>query len=226
MLADGQALRAEQVGGGATRPHDLSGTAFAGLVRLAAALEYARYLSQDDAVFALSLGELEAAGACLPDCRMLVSRGLARIVADGPPPRVSSAQPESLGPGARLIATDSALELIEASFGRRPRYDAESRELSVEGRTVLQLRGQAHSVAAVLAALESSHWSARVADPLRGRPGGSDPQHVCDAAFRLNQHQTAINFHADGGAIRWQWRQPEAASSKRRPPARRRARRR
>ncbi|MGH7138632.1 MAG: hypothetical protein ACREHD_23045 [Pirellulales bacterium] len=66
---------------------------------------------------------------------------------------------------------------------------------------------QARSLAAVLTALEQSGWKPRVAKPLSGRPGGNDPHHLAIAAYKLNMRQSLIEFHADDGAFRWNWRQ-------------------
>lgn len=88
-----------------------------------------------------------------------------------------------------------------------PHYDIELRELTVAGEVILRLPVQAHNLAAILTSLERASWKSRVEKPLNGRPDGSDPTHLADAAYSLNGRQPLIDFHADGGAVRWQWRQ-------------------
>lgn len=87
-----------------------------------------------------------------------------------------------------------------------PRYDVELRELSVTGEVILRLPVQARSLAAALTALEVAGWKPRVSKPLAGRPGGNDPHHLAIAAYKLNYRQQLIDFHADDGALRWNWR--------------------
>jgi hypothetical protein len=87
-----------------------------------------------------------------------------------------------------------------------PHYDVELRELSVTGEVILRLPVQARSLAAVLTALEAAGWASRVPRPLSGRPGGNDPHHLAIAAYKLNDRQELIDFHADDGALRWNWR--------------------
>lgn len=107
-----------------------------------------------------------------------------------------------------------------------PHYDNEIRELSVAGEVILRLPVQGHNLAAVLTALDLSGWKSRVAKPLNGLPDGNEPSHLADAAYSLNVRQMLIDFRADGGAIRWEWRLPEDSrhadshNSSEEPPAR------
>ncbi|HEX7377988.1 MAG TPA: hypothetical protein VF278_12785 [Pirellulales bacterium] len=87
-----------------------------------------------------------------------------------------------------------------------PSYDADLRELSVAGVVILRLPVQGHNLATVLKALELGGWRARIDKPLNGRPDSSDPAHLANAVYSLNLRQKLIEFHADGGAVRWQWR--------------------
>ncbi|HVA51607.1 MAG TPA: hypothetical protein VNH11_35025 [Pirellulales bacterium] len=69
-----------------------------------------------------------------------------------------------------------------------------------------------------------------MAKPLNGLPDGNEPSHLADAVYKLNQRQTHIDFHADGGAVRWEWRQKKATrhpshNGKPKRPARRNGRR-
>lgn len=87
-----------------------------------------------------------------------------------------------------------------------PHYNSELRELSVADVVVLRIPVQGHNLAAVLRTLELSGWKPRVDKPLNGRPDGAEPAHIANAAYSLNVRQSLIDFHADGGAIRWEWR--------------------
>lgn len=77
---------------------------------------------------------------------------------------------------------------------------------------ILRLPVQAHNLAAILSSLQDSGWKARVTKPLNGRPDGNEPSHLADAVYSLNQRQPHIDFHADGGAVRWNWRQKAKAT--------------
>ena len=129
-------------------------------------------------------------------------------------------------------AADAEFEAHPAS--PLPRYDIDLRELSLAGKVMFRLPAQARSLAAILAAFQLAGWPPRIARPLSGRPGGNDPQHVADAVYALNHHQSLIEFRTDDAGVRWRWR-PDAAESlltvpagngkpKRRPSARTRSR--
>jgi hypothetical protein len=92
-----------------------------------------------------------------------------------------------------------------------PHYDIDLRELSVTGEVILRLPVQARSLAAALTALQAAGWKRRVPRPLANRPGGNDPHHLAIAAYKLNYRQQMIEFHADDGALRWNWRTGSAS---------------
>jgi hypothetical protein len=92
-----------------------------------------------------------------------------------------------------------------------PHYDIDLRELAVSGITILQLRLQARNLTAVLKAFQIAGWPPRVVKPLNCYPDASDPQHLADAVYGLNRHQSLIEFRTDGSAIRWQWRSTQDA---------------
>lgn len=117
---------------------------------------------------------------------------------------------ESLPPSTPIAGDLSPAFALSPSPSRSsllPGYDADLRELSVAGVVILRLPVQGHNLATVLKALESGGWKARIDKPLNGRPDSSDPAHLANAVYSLNLRQTLIDFHADGGAVRWQWRQ-------------------
>lgn len=87
-----------------------------------------------------------------------------------------------------------------------PHYEIDLRELSVAGVVILRLPVQARNLAAALAALQLSGWKPRVAKPLNGCRGGNDRHHVGIAAYKLHHRQSLIEFHADDGGLRWNWR--------------------
>jgi hypothetical protein len=143
----------------------------------------------------------------------------------------ANASATKLGPRTRLILTDAGLafitkqpRLLEPSPPAPasgypgqgegglvtppplvPHYDIDTRELSVAGVVILRLPVQARNLAAVLTALEHSGWKPRVARALHSRPH-NNRHNLGVAAYSLNQRQTLIDFHADGGGMRWNWR--------------------
>ncbi len=179
-------------------------------------------------------------------------RGQGRPARSGSSRRPARQPSPAFGPGTRFILTDAGLAFlmkcsIPSPFGSvtgeyvspttgspipspdvfssqlRPQYDMDLRELSVAREVILRLPVQARNLAAVLTALELSGWKSRVRKPLNGRPDGDDPCHLAGAAYSLNLRQTLIDFHADDGAILWEWRSStksprrDASPGKRKP---------
>ena len=122
---------------------------------------------------------------------------------------------------------DRAMREIKAMYRRSataqapivPHYDIDLRELSVTGEVILRLPVQARSLAAVLTALQVAGWKRRVSQPLASRPGGNDSHHLAIAAYKLNDRQDLIDFHADDGALRWNWRAGALPPAPQLPPA-------
>jgi hypothetical protein len=130
---------------------------------------------------------------------------------EGAPPSVSPSLVPSVAPSPPLSVSPSPPLSVPPPPPRSPllpAYDIDTRELSVSGVVILRLPVQARNLAAVLTALEQSGWKPRVPKPLNGRPDGAEPQHLADAVYGLNHHQSLIEFRTDGGAIRWEWRVP------------------
>jgi hypothetical protein len=133
---------------------------------------------------------------------ILTDAGLAFLMKCSIPARIGSVATEYV-----LRTTGSSIPTPSVASSRlRPHYDIDLRELSVSREVILRLPVQARNLAAVLTALELSGWKSRVGKPLNGRPDGDDPCHLAGAAYSLNLRQTLIEFHADDGAILWEWR--------------------
>lgn len=167
-----------------------------GLNALAKASLLARARQEDVSRRAVTVASLAALGVSRDECRDLIARNLA-------------AGQAKLRDSARLVLTDSGLLLLQQAIpvgAIRPMYDAASRRLSVAGETVLELAVQARNRAAVLNALELAGWPQRVSKPLAGRPCFGDAQSLASAAHRLSVWQVLVDFHADDGAITWNWR--------------------
>lgn len=87
-----------------------------------------------------------------------------------------------------------------------PRYDTDARILTVAGHVIAQLPAQARNLAAALAAIEQAGWPPRIASPLVGTAAGNDRHHLAMIVYKLNLRQRLIDFHADDGALCWNWR--------------------
>jgi hypothetical protein len=130
-----------------------------------------------------------------------VAPSLPLSVSNGPSP-----SGRGQGEGVLTTARSSTPPDASARSSLLPRYDIDLRELFVAGEVIAQLPVQARNLAAALTALELAGWKPRVPQPLAGRPGGSDANHLAVAAYKLNARQSLIHFHADDGALRWNWR--------------------
>jgi|SRR5215469_10119299 len=135
-------------------------------------------------------------------------RRTARVDAPSGSSRPTAAMSCSAGPTSAAASQPLSVSAPPSVSVSRilPHYDVELRELSVTGQVILRLPVQARSLAAVLTALQVAGWALRVPKPLSGRPGGNDPHHLAIAAYKLNDRQELIDFHADDGALRWNWR--------------------
>lgn len=140
-----------------------------------------------------------------PDTRLILTdAGLALMTKHAQSSRVIEPSPSGTGQGEG--GSPSARSSKSASSPLLPRYDIDLRELSVAGGVILRLPVHGRNLIAVLTELQHSGWKPRVIKPLNGRSDGAEPQHLADAVYSLNQRQSLIEFHADDGAIRWEWR--------------------
>lgn len=152
----------------------------------------------------ITVARLTSRGLTLDDCRELLAQRL--VAAHG-----------KLTSSSVVTLTDAGLALMQRAIpvgAIRPIFDVSTRELSVAGETILRLAVQARNLAPLLTAIETARWSARVARPLDGRRCAGDAHRLAVATNRLNLQQPLIDFHADDGAVRWNWRQGGAANGR------------
>ncbi|HWB13673.1 MAG TPA: hypothetical protein VG826_30890 [Pirellulales bacterium] len=172
-----------------------------GLNRLAERQLIAQARGEPRQRHALSAVELTASGLRWEDCRELASIGLLAPLRIGRSP--------TLGRRSQLTLTRAGFALLQKAIpagALRPVYDVLSRRLCVAGEIVLQLAVQARNQAAILTALEFSGWKSRVPEPLRQRSCSNAAHHLAATTHNLNRRQDLIEFHADDGSARWNWR--------------------
>jgi len=61
--------------------------------------------------------------------------------------------------------------------------------------------------------MEAAGWKRRVVNPLKGRRCAGDAHYLAVEAHALNFRQRLMDFHADGGAVAWNWRTHAGQSS-------------
>lgn len=90
----------------------------------------------------------------------------------------------------------------------RPSWDAQRRELWVDGRLVKRLRQQSPNQQAILDVFEAANWPSRISDPLPLRAAQCPKRRVHDAIKCLNRYHRhqAIRFGGDGSGrgILWE----------------------
>jgi hypothetical protein len=89
-----------------------------------------------------------------------------------------------------------------------PRWDAERRVLSFDGRIVKRFRRRARNQELVLAAFEEERWPRRILDPLSPQPSHDVKRRLSDTIKFLNRRQENefIRFHGDGSGEGVIWR--------------------
>lgn len=95
-----------------------------------------------------------------------------------------------------------------------PVWDAERRELLVNGDVVKQFKWTAENQETILAAFEEEHWPVHIDDPLPPRPEQDSKRRLSDTIKCLNRKQKRplIHFRGDGtgeGVI-WERVEPDA----------------
>jgi hypothetical protein len=89
----------------------------------------------------------------------------------------------------------------------KPSWDAQRRELWIDGRLVKRLRQQSSNQQAILDAFAAAGWPRRIADPLPLAPEQCPKRRLHDAVKCLNRHHRheAIRFSGDGSASGVLW---------------------
>ncbi len=91
----------------------------------------------------------------------------------------------------------------------KPSWDAQRRELWVEGSLVKRFRQQSSNQQAILDAFQAANWPRRIADPLPLQPEQCPKRRLHDAVKCLNRHHRheAIRFTGDGSGRGILWEQ-------------------
>ncbi len=122
-------------------------------------------------------------------CFVLTKEGIAanRRLRDGG--SLSHADSTAVSGGAHAYTTP-----------RRPKWDPESRELSLAGRVVKRFRWHAFNQERVLAAFEEEDWPQRIDDPLSPKNGQDSKRRLSDTIKWLNRKQQnrLLHFRGDG----------------------------
>ena len=91
----------------------------------------------------------------------------------------------------------------------RPIWDAERRELRVDGALVKRFRQPAPNQETILSVFEELGWPARIDDPLPPKPEIDAKTRLLTTLKSLNRHQhrPLIRFRGDGTGtgVLWQW---------------------
>ena len=87
-----------------------------------------------------------------------------------------------------------------AALSPTPHWDAETRELRMNGHLVKRFKWKAANQETVLAAFEEEGWCRRIDDPLPPQPGQLPARRLSEAIKRLNgkQKNELIRFRGDG----------------------------
>ena len=211
----------------------------AALRLLVEARDYARDTQCDAWHFAVEIATLQAAGLTPNEARWLIRKGYvehARETTTGAAVARQFRRSNSHAFYKRscFILTESGLafacqiathspashDLPEISprashdghgCSRRPHWDAELRELYVDGQLVKRYKSPAPNQIAILSAFEEDGWPRHVDDPLpRSADLEEDPKRrLNDTVKSLNRHHhvRVIHFSTDGTGegVRWEW---------------------
>ena len=110
-------------------------------------------------------------------------------------------------PSTKLDGKKSTTCTIELGGAKRrstvdakPNWDAQRRELWIDGRLVKRLRQQSSNQQAILDVFEVANWPSRIANPLPLQSGQCPKRRLHDAVKCLNRHHRheAIRFSGDG----------------------------
>jgi hypothetical protein len=104
---------------------------------------------------------------------------------------------------SRAISADNpngSSERITQSVQPLPNWNAEIRELRLDGKLVKRFKWQAINQEIVLRAFQEEGWPARIDDPLPPQPAQDSKRRLSDTIKCLNRKQTSerIHFRGDG----------------------------
>lgn len=136
-----------------------------------------------------------APGASLSNasCFIIADEGVALVKSlDIAVPTTKFAEPKT----STLSIESERHSMVDA----KPSWDAQRRELWIDGRLVKQLRRPSSNQQTILDAFEAAHWPRRIANPLPLRSAQCPKRRLHDAIKCLNRNhsQEAIRFSGDG----------------------------
>ncbi len=112
-------------------------------------------------------------------------------------------------PDTPRFLTSTTGKASEADLPPRPHWNAEARELSVDGQLVKRFKSPAQNQETVLCVFEEEGWPSRIDDPLSGGNGHrqDSKRRLNDTVKGLNQYHATdlIRFASDGTGedVRW-----------------------
>ncbi len=179
---------------------------------------YAEQTSGDCWEFAVEIAQLMAMGLNLNDFRWLVRSGIVEhkkeVTLESDDGRAFRPTGDLVFPeGTCFVLTEKGASHANGSHGdlslctsnsngclSAPHWDAESRELSVNGYMVKRFRWQASNQERVLNAFEEEGWPRRIDDPLPPHPDQDSKRRLSDTIKCLNRKQanSRIRFRGDG----------------------------
>ncbi len=194
------------------------------------ASDYARWTSGDRWEFAVEIQHLRKLGLTPNDLRYLVRKGLVEharevtivgqdgrkfqqtgdltftkrtcfvLTSDGVAAAHMAFQKRPRNNGRLATVSLSANVSVPAPDVVAPKWDAEKRELRIDGRIVKRFKWHAENQERILAAFEEEGWPARIDDPLPPHEEQDSKRRLSDTIKCLNRKQTQelLHFRGDG----------------------------
>ena len=128
-------------------------------------------------------------------------RNLADVLCEAVQGRTCTLGEAHLAPPVRLSpAAPAPPPAASRSSDELPRWDSDSRVLTLGGRVVKQFRQPAEEQDLILTAFQEEGWPQRISDPLPPKEGIDPKQRLHSTIRRLNRHQKhkLITFHGNG----------------------------
>jgi len=135
-------------------------------------------------------------------CFVIADEGVALVKSSD----IAAPTKKCAGPRTSTLSIESERHwLVDA----KPSWDAQRRELWIDGRLVKQLRRPSSNQQTILDAFEAAHWPRRIVNPLPLRSAQCPKRRLHDAIKCLNRNhsQEAIRFSGDGSGhgVLWEF---------------------
>ncbi len=196
-------------------------------VALLEAFDYAEDTGSDRWEFAVAIRYLRKLGLNATDLRWLVRKGYVEHAREITVPGVNGREFRPMGDltfnrrtcfvltaagvsKARHVIECQTLSVVDVNGPSErnthaeqipaPHWDAEVRELRVDGKIVKRFKWHAVNQEHVLSAFQEEDWPVRIDDPLPPQPEQDPKRRLSDTIKCLNRKQTneLIHFHGDG----------------------------